>query len=178
VFSSFLLSKLFRISLHNTTLAELKNEVGTMSDELLTIYKKCSNLGATPSDTDADSICTAIQKIYDDRYSSGADEGGTKIYHIAYITSGGYSGSKGSINVKGLFPDNYTEFTIDNFILAPTYFGYAQGSSGTSTGTSGSRSYDSTTGTLTYVFSGGSGGNAYGGKVNVYLVIGGIISLT
>jgi hypothetical protein len=40
-----------------------------MSADMLTIYKKCSNLGATPSDTDADSICTAIQKIYDDRYS-------------------------------------------------------------------------------------------------------------
>jgi hypothetical protein len=152
-----------------------------MSDELLTIYKKCSNLGVTPSDTDADSICTAIQKIYDDQYSVGYSSGtesGTKIYYIAYNTSGGYSGCKGSINVKGLFPNDYTTFTIDNFILAPMYYGYAQGEERTSTGSSGSRSYNASTGILTFSLAGGSGGIAYAGNVKVYLVIGDITSLT
>jgi hypothetical protein len=57
----------------NSTISSLKTEVENMATtaDLLTIYKKCSELGATPDDNDADGICTAIQKIYDDQYSVG-----------------------------------------------------------------------------------------------------------
>jgi hypothetical protein len=52
-------------------------------------------LGATPDDNDADSICTAIQKIYDDQYSVGKDagvtEGKSNCSHKGWvITVGGY----------------------------------------------------------------------------------------
>jgi hypothetical protein len=81
------------------------------SSDLLTIYKKCSNLGATPDDVTTDDICTAIEKIYTDRFNarkivvSGSSGSGSLPYRSDISQSYGYSvasdGKSASIWVNG-----------------------------------------------------------------------------
>jgi hypothetical protein len=93
------------------------------------------------------------------------------------VTNGGYCGAGGTMNIKGLFPNEYATFTIDMFLIVATYVG-SDNQKNSALDISGKATYDASTGVLQLnQVAGGSDGNLYAGYNKIYLVKSDIVML-
>lgn len=95
--------------------AEIDEIKQSFQDGCDTIAGECTTCGVSPASNSPDDIATAIEKIYQIRYSEGASSSKATIANIATAKSGTQT-----FNIKSLYPDDYTKFTANDFYVVAT----------------------------------------------------------